>query len=215
MKLVGVILAVGLGVTAGAASANNLVANGDFSANFTGFSTQYHQVDPLPNALYPEGDITIAANPISVHNLWVDLGATTNPMLIVNGATLGGRTIWEEDGIATVAAGTYKFGATVMDICCNSSFGDNLQNSPSEIRFEINVNGGGWQYLAGYMTAPGLTAQSGDSGIAKSIGGAFAPPQPAAISISARSTARQPPVVMTSRSTASASPASPSRPPGP
>ena len=85
MKFVGVLLALGLGLSAGAASATNLIQNGDFSGGFVGFTTEYNVVAAAPNALYPEGDITIAANPFSVHDLWVDLGATSNPMLIVNG----------------------------------------------------------------------------------------------------------------------------------
>jgi hypothetical protein len=160
-------------MSAGAASAANLITNGDFSSGNTGFTTQYSYVSPTPNALYPEGDITIAANPISVHNLWVDLGDTTNPMLIVNGATRGSPTIWEEDGITTSHGGTYTFGASVMDICCNASFGSN-SNSPSLITFQVSTNGGGsWADLGSYMTTPGLIAQSGDSGLLESINGSF------------------------------------------
>jgi hypothetical protein len=172
MKFISAIVLSTALMTASAASAANLIQNGDFSAGFTGFTTAYNIVAPAPNALYPEGDITIAANPFSVHNLWVDLGASTNPMLIVNGATQGGPTIWEEDNIATSAGGTYKFGASVMDICCNGAFGSN-SNSPSDIVFQVNVNGGGWQSLASYLTAPGLVAQSGDSGILESVNGSF------------------------------------------
>ena len=160
-------------MSAGAASAANLITNGDFSSGFTGFTTQYNPVAPTPNSLYPEGDITIAANPYSVHNLWVDLGDTGNPMLIVNGATQGSPTIWEEDNIATSAGGTYSFSADVMDICCNSAFGGN-SNSPSLITFQVSTDGGAiWTDLASYLSAPGLIAQSGDSGIAQSISGSF------------------------------------------
>jgi PEP-CTERM motif-containing protein len=172
MNFARVILALGLGMTAGAASANNLILNGDFSAGFSGFTTQYTPVSPTPNALYPEGDITITDNPFSVHNLWVNLGPTGNPMLIVNGATSGAPTIWEEDGLATTAGGTYKFGATVMDICCNADFGGN-PNAPSKIIFQVSVNDGAWTDIASYMTTPGAVAQSGDSGVPVSIAGAF------------------------------------------
>ena len=172
MKIVGVVLALGFGMTAGAASAGNLIVNGDFSAGFSGFTTDYHQVAATANALYPEGDITITDNPFSVHNLWVNLGPTGNPMLIVNGATSGSPTIWEETGLATTAGGTYKFGATVMDICCNADFGSN-PNAPSNITFQVSVNDGAWIDIASYMTTPGLVAQSGDSGVPVSITGAF------------------------------------------
>jgi hypothetical protein len=120
----------------------------------------------------PEGLYTIDANPIDVHPSWVDLGATSNPMLIVNGATVGSPAIWEEDGIVTASAGTYNFSANVMDICCNASFGSN-PNSPSDITFQVKVGAGGWTYLASYDTTPGVPAQSGDSGVLETISGAF------------------------------------------
>ena len=69
-----------------ASAATNLITNGDFSAGFTGFTTGYNQVAAAPNVMYPEGNITIADNPMSVHELWVNLGATGNPMLIANGS---------------------------------------------------------------------------------------------------------------------------------
>jgi PEP-CTERM motif len=149
----------------------NLITNGDFTAGFSGFTTQYDVVAPAPNALFPEGTITIADNPNSVHQYWVNLG-TTYPLLLVNGATSGSPVIWEEDNILTSQGGAYQFSANVMDICCNASFGSN-SNSPSDILFQVNVNGSGWIDLADYLTAPGAIAQSGDSGILEFISADF------------------------------------------
>jgi hypothetical protein len=161
-------------VIAGAASAGpNLIVNGDFSAGYTGFDTQYDFIaSPGPDSLVPEGTITIAANPNSVHPSWVSLGSSNNPMLIVNGATTSpSPTIWEEDNLAVDAGKTYTFSATVMDICCNASYGSNA-NAPSEIEFQVSTDGGAnWTDLASYMTQPGTVAQSGDSGVAVSIYG--------------------------------------------
>jgi hypothetical protein len=165
-------LAVAVAATSSVAMAGpNLITNGDFTAGFTGFTTQYNIVLPAPNALLPEDTITIADDPNSVHPYWVDLG-TNDPWLLINGATSGSPVIWEEDNILTPLGGTYQFGANVMDICCNVSFGNN-SNSPSDLLFQVNVNGGGWTNLSHYLTAPGAVAQSGDSGILESIDGSF------------------------------------------
>jgi hypothetical protein len=165
-------LAVAVTATSSVATAGpNLIANGDFTAGFNGFTTQYDILAPAPNALFPEGAITIADNPNSVHQYWVDLG-TNYPLLLVNGATSGSPVIWEEDNIPTSAGGTYQFGANVMDICCNASFGTN-SNSPSDISFQVNVNRSGWTDLSDYLTAPGAVAESGDSGILQFIDGGF------------------------------------------
>ena len=165
-------LAAALATTSTMALAGpNLITNGDFTGGFSGFTTQYNIVAPTTNALYPEGNITIADNPFSVHDYWVNVG-TTFPLLIVNGATSGSPTIWQQSNIQTLAGGLYQFSANVMDICCNSNFGSN-PNSPSDIQFQVNVNGGGWADLADYLTAPGAIAQSGDSGILEFITGSF------------------------------------------
>ncbi len=159
---------------AGAAAAGpNLIVNGDFSAGDTGFMTDYDFItNPGSTSLEPEGTITIADNPFSVHPYWVDLGNTNNPMLIVNGATSGSPAIWEESGIQVAAGKSYNFNATVMDICCNSTYGSNA-NAPSEIKFQVSTNGTDWTDVAAYTTKPGAVAQSGDSGVAVSIWGSF------------------------------------------
>ena len=140
-------------------AATNLITNGDFSAGNSGFTTQYNYVAPGPNVMWPEGNITIAANPISVHNYWVDLGkGATNPMLIANGATSGNLTIWQESAINVVAGGKYNFAADVMNVCCNESFTG--ANSPSSIIFQISTDGVIWNNLVSHTTTP-----PGDAGV--------------------------------------------------
>lgn len=134
-----------------ASAATNLLTNGDFSAGFSGFTTQYNQVAPTHNSMYPEGNITITANPFSVHDLWVNV-AGSNPMLIANGATAGNLTIWKESAINVVSGGKYNFAADVMNVCCNADF--HGSNSPSSIIFQISTNGTTWTDLVSHTTTP-------------------------------------------------------------
>jgi len=144
-----------------ASAATNLITNGDFSAGFSGFSTDYNIVAPAPNVMFPEGNITIAANPFSVHGFWVDIPGT-NPMLIANGATSGNLTIWQESAINVISGGKYNFGADVMNVCCNDAF--HGLNSPSSIIFQVSTDGVTWTDLVSHTTTP-----PGDAGVLTSL----------------------------------------------
>lgn len=147
-----------------ASAATNLITNGDFSAGFTGFTTQYNQVAATADSMVPEGNITIAANPVDVHHFWANLPGATDPMLIANGAPNSSLTIWQVDAINVVSGGSYNFSAGVMNVCCNLSFGGS--NSPSAIIFQISTdNGGNWTNLVDYTTNP-----PADAGILTTIG---------------------------------------------
>jgi hypothetical protein len=135
-----------------ASAATNLITNGDFSAGFSGFTTDYNVVAPAANVMYPEGNITIASNPFSVHNLWVNVPGS-NPMLIANGSPTSSLTIWQESAIAVTNGGKYNFAADVMNVCCNNNFGGS--NSPSTIIFQVSADGGAtWTDLVSHTTAP-------------------------------------------------------------
>src|SRR3569623_1406512 len=144
-----------------ASAATNLLTNGDFSAGNSGVTTGYNFGAPAPNIMWDEGNITIAANPMSVHNYWVDLPGT-NPMLIANGATAGNLTIWQESAINVVSGGKYNFAADVMNVCCNESFTG--VNSPSSIIFQVSTDGVVWTDLGSHTTTPPT-----DAGIATSL----------------------------------------------
>jgi len=147
-----------------ASAATNLITNGDFSAGFSGFTTDYSIVAPTANSMVPEGKITITDNPIGVHHFWVDLGATGNPMLIANGSPTSNLTIWQESAINVVSGATYNFSAGVMNVCCNLTFGGT--NSPSTIIFQISTdNGLNWTNLISHTTTP-----PADAGILDTIG---------------------------------------------
>jgi PEP-CTERM motif len=157
-----------------ASASTNLITNGDFSLGFDGsFTTDYNQVAPTANSMVPEGNITIAANPISVHSSWVDLTggvppmAPTNPMLIANGATgsaASGLSIWQT-ALTVVSGKNYNFSAGVMNVCCNVTFTG--ANSPSTIIFEASADGVHWTDLAQRTTAPG------DAGTLETITGSY------------------------------------------
>ncbi len=135
-----------------ASAATNLLTNGDFSAGFSGFTTDYNQVAPTHNSMYPEGNITITASPFSVHDLWVPI-AGSNPMLIANGSPTSNLTIWQESAIAVTNGGKYNFGADVMNVCCNADF--HGSNSPSTIKFQVSADGGAtWTDLVSHTTTP-------------------------------------------------------------
>ena len=145
-----------------ASAATNLITNGDFSAGFTGFTTQYSQVAATPNSMVPEGNITIAASPQSVHDSWVALPGS-NPMLIANGAANTDLTIWQSSAIAVTSGTNYTFAADVMNVCCVSTF--NGPNNPSSILFQVSTDGGTtWADLVSHTTNP-----PGDAGLVAAL----------------------------------------------
>ncbi len=135
-----------------ASAATNLITNGDFSAGNSGFTTGYNYVAPAANVMYPEGNITITANPFSVHNLWVNV-AGSNPMLIANGSPTASLTIWQESAIAVTSGAKYNFAADVMNVCCNADF--HGSNAASTIIFQVSADGGAtWSDLVSHTTTP-------------------------------------------------------------
>ncbi len=179
MKLVGYAAFLAALAMAGAACAGgNLIANGDFSVGPAGgpkdFTTDYDFIaNPGSSSLTTEGTETITTNPVLVHPYWVDLGAASNPMLVVNGATEGSPIIWQESDIVAAVGGTYNFSAKVMDICCNETYGAN-SNAPSQIVFQVSLDGGAtWDPLASYTTKPTVPAPGKDAGFFVTVAGHF------------------------------------------
>lgn len=92
-----------LGVAA-AASAGNIVINPGFESGDTGFTTDYGFAPIVPPAYVygicsTEGVYDIVTNPNSCHTLWPSFGDHTTGsgyMMVVNGDTLQGPTVWEE-----------------------------------------------------------------------------------------------------------------------
>jgi hypothetical protein len=159
------LLVASLTVSTGASA--NLITNGDFSAGFTGFTSQYTPVAyPSFNALFPESTYTVGENPVLDHQYFVDLGENaTNPMLLVNGSTSGGKTVLAYSS-ALLVAGAYTFSANAMNICCNSTFSGS--NAQSELLFQISTNGTTWTTIATYFTNP-----PSDAGVLSTVSSYF------------------------------------------
>jgi hypothetical protein len=115
---------------------------GTSSTSGNSFTTQYDYrtgtASTGPNSMYDEGTWTIAANPFAVHNLWVNLGGSTNNMMILNGDTTVPATDWLSNSFA-VSAGTYAYSFDLMNVCCNAN---GPTNTPSTLRFEFTDNNG-------------------------------------------------------------------------
>jgi hypothetical protein len=150
------------------AFAVNLITNGDFSQGFTGFTSTYTQVaDGVANSLVPEGTYTIGTNPIVDHPSFVNLSPSTNPMLLVNGSTNGGDIFYQyASQIGSAGLQSYSFSASVMDICCNSTYTG--QNLPSTLLFQYTTDGSSFITIASYSTAPPT-----DAGILNNVTASF------------------------------------------
>jgi len=150
------ILAIFLASLATTTSASaNLIQNGDFSAGFTGFSSEYTFTN---SNLQPEGTYTVGSNPHDYHPLFVSV-AGGNPMLIANGAPGNEQVLLGYTGTA-LASGNYSFSASVMNICCNVPF----NGAPSTVLFQISQGVGPFTTVASYTTNP-----PGDAGVSNLV----------------------------------------------
>jgi len=148
-------LAAGAAATV-ADAATNLVVNGDFSQGATGFTSDYKYVAPTSGSMMPETVYTVTSDPKSVHPYWIQI-AGDKPLLLVNGATTSGMTVWQEN-ITTVAGQSYDFSASAANVCCNSAHRGDY--APSELEFEVSSNG-----FATFQTLGTITTHpTGDAG---------------------------------------------------
>jgi hypothetical protein len=148
------------------ASAVELIANGDFSAGFSGFTSEYTAVTyGQPNSLFPEGTYTVGSNPNASHDSFV-VKPEGNPMLLANGAESpqpgSEKALLLYNGFAP-GTGQYVFSADVMNICCKFEF----PGAQSSILFQISqagVNSGIFQTIASFTTSP-----PGDAGLVNHV----------------------------------------------
>ena len=136
----------------------NLVANGDFSAGATGFSTDYTQGTGGFNSLWDPGTFDVSNSIGDLHSLWT-VDPPDGNFLLVNGRTDDESLVWGQS-IATTPGQTYKFSVSAANLCCKpGSGGDQF---PPLLRFLINGNifglgltdgPGHWDVLEGFFTA--------------------------------------------------------------
>ena len=114
MKTLFATAALAASLMAGAASAAELLTNGDFEAGNTGFASgySYRPLDGTQVNLYPEGTYDVSANPNADHNLFSAFGDHTTGrglMMVVNGAQQPGTVVWSESNLIGAANTQFTF----------------------------------------------------------------------------------------------------------
>ena len=147
------ILRCGLGIVAMAtalpasASAQNLVANGDFEAGNSDFTSSYTY---SPANGYPADTYTVANNPKGWNGNFVKAGDHTSGsglMMIVNGSGTANSVVWQSAPIAIDGLSNYFFEAFVMNA---------YPSNPPMLTFTVSLDGGAEQVL-NTLTVPNST----------------------------------------------------------
>jgi hypothetical protein len=112
----------------------NLIANGDFEAGNSGFSTDYQ----LGGNLYDEGVAAITGQVNALHSLLQGTPQSGDAFLAVNGAPSADQTVWRQS-VAVSAGSTYVFSMWVASL-----FPDALAT------LVVSINGA----VIGEVTAP-------------------------------------------------------------
>ena len=130
LSLVAIVFAL---CASAAQAAPNLVVNGNFEAGNTGFTSAYTY---SPGQLWPTTAYDVAANPNGDNSNFASFGdhtSGTGMMMVVNGATTSGVTLWSET--VPVAANTsYQFEAWIRPMSAPA----NSQPNPGILEFSIN-----------------------------------------------------------------------------
>lgn len=124
------ILAASL-ATVSQAQAANLVVNGSFEANNTGFTSAYTYVATTgPTALWNAGTYAVGSNPNAYHSGFAVMPAQNGTnMMIVNGAGTVGTQVWGQTVNSIAVNTTYYFSTWVASV---------NPNSPATMAFSIN-----------------------------------------------------------------------------
>jgi len=128
-------------VTGSALIGLNLVINGDFEAGNVGFSSSYGYLDPIPNALTPEGKYTIAAIPGDVHNDFSSSPDHSDPgtmQMVINGAQTAGIFVWRQT-VNIIPNAYYQFTYWVQSV---------HPLAPSVLQLYVNGVAAGPEYTA-------------------------------------------------------------------
>jgi hypothetical protein len=99
------------------------------------------------NSMYDEGTWSIGANPNAIHDLWKNLSDNTDPMLMLNGKTLGpndpAANSWKSNAFHVVA-GDYNYSFDLMNLCC-----ENFVGVSSVLQFFFTDADGNQQQIVG------------------------------------------------------------------
>ena len=132
--------------SAQAATAQNLVTNGDFSLGNTGFTSDY-AYSPAGNDA--AGQYAILTNPYPWNPFFVSIGDHTTGtgfMMVGNGSSTAGDVVWQSGPIAITSGTDYFFEAFVANVCCNDTYGGG--NSSPVLTFSVSLDGGPTNDLA-------------------------------------------------------------------
>jgi hypothetical protein len=113
-----IILAAAFSAMAATAQAT-VLTNGDFEAGDTGFVSDYTPVPVSTDA----AQYTVNTNPNAWFGLFADFGdktTGTGNMMIVNGGTTGGATVWSQ-AVGVTPGTNYQFGGWIAGIFPGSS----------------------------------------------------------------------------------------------
>lgn len=132
-----------------AASASNLIVNGNFSSGNSGFSSSYTYVTPVVGNCFSEGTYTVAASPNACHAGFASFNGPDSSldMMVVNGAGTANVSLWSQ--MVTVTANTDYFFSTWVASAVGSS--------PAQLQFSINGSQVGSIFTA--STTTGLWQQ--------------------------------------------------------
>ena len=136
------------------ASAGNLVANGDFEAGNTGFTSDYVH---SPASGYDPGVYAVGASPKAWQGSFAAIGdhsSGAGNMLLVNGASDPTKNVWVSGEIAVSAGQDYFFEAFVASLS---------PSSPPMLTFLYSLDGGTAQELATLSNTLALGAWEGMS----------------------------------------------------
>ena len=136
-----------------AAQGPNLIANGNFEAGSTGFTTDY-LLDP--SALYDPGVVGVIDNPSSYHPSWVNMGDHTSGnglALAINGSQTRDQVAWRSNTFLIDQGKDYLFEAFAANMCCSDyprEFAGGI------LRFLITINGITSVLAGGITDGPGV-----------------------------------------------------------
>jgi hypothetical protein len=136
----------------------NLVKNGDFESGNNEFHSQYgYSFD-----LYPEGLYAVVHQPHQTHHDFTYNGDHTTgkgKMMVVNGATESGKTVWQQHTDILLTKRVYVFSAWFMTVspASNPAVLDLSVNGEAIASVQLPANTYQWLHFSGHWIASDQT----------------------------------------------------------